>query len=198
LPYGRQDKQINNGSTFALSVFCHLLKTLQIDRIEIVDPHSRYAMESVPNAVAVYHAEKIYITKGACGADIFAYPDDGAKKKYSSILVGDFVYGEKKREQLSGDITEYKITGNVKDKSVLIESKGSWYYLSRLTAGNIEILHSRFLKVKLSKIMNAKFFCTNSNISNNHNKTSKRRGMSSRLLQKVLKRICNRKWVSLL
>lgn len=118
LPYARQDKFIANDATFALSSFAKLLNTMNFDRIVIQDPHSHRATDLIKCSAG--RSPDIYPALRACMADILCYPDKGAKEKYSRVFPEDFIYGEKVRDQLTGQIMDYSLFGDAKDKKVLI------------------------------------------------------------------------------
>lgn len=120
LPYARQDKDVSNASTFALTTFAALLNSLKFDNIQITDPHSNRAIELINNSSAYYPGTQVSkvleITKG----DIVCYPDKGACDKYISMYQHHFMYGEKQRNQLTGYIENYELIGDPSNKSVLI------------------------------------------------------------------------------
>lgn len=123
LPYGRQDKWIDNKATFALHTFAALLNTLHFERIFIMDPHSPVALESINNAAAVYPHGPLGRALYATNSELVCYPDKGAVSKYVSIyssLVQPHIYGEKVRDQETGYITNYKLVGDCEDKIVMI------------------------------------------------------------------------------
>ena len=127
LPYGRQDKEVSNSATFALRTFASLLNTLGFEEIIIVDPHSEIAIDLIVHSRAQYPKESIHkiIDMGLC--TLACYPDKGARTKYTRVyadIIGScHVYGEKVRDQLTGNITNYElITGqyNVVGEKILI------------------------------------------------------------------------------
>jgi ribose-phosphate pyrophosphokinase len=121
LPYGRQDKNITNETTFALTVFAHLLNTLQFEEIIIHDPHSEVALKLIYNSRAVYPTETVLHLFDTYEHNILCYPDKGALSKYKDIYKCSYMYGEKVRDQLTGNITSYEIKGqSVKGMKVLI------------------------------------------------------------------------------
>lgn len=120
LPYGRQDKCIHNNSTFALHVFADLLNSLDFHNIEIIDPHSQVALDHIANSFATYPTGEVYSTIKEVEADILCYPDKGARTKYSKIYDFPSMYGEKVRDQSTGQITNYYIVGDPAGKNVLI------------------------------------------------------------------------------
>lgn len=126
LPYGRQDKEVSNEATFALRTFAKLLNTLDFASVIVMDPHSTIAIDLIKNSRAEYPFHQIYelIHSGYC--DIACYPDKGARTKYTEVysqMIGDrHVYGEKVRDQLTGNILKYDLIGGdrVKGQKVLI------------------------------------------------------------------------------
>lgn len=124
LPYGRQDKNVANDTTFALHAFAELLNTLDFEEIIIVDPHSEIAIERIHNSRAQYPKEQLQIVILATTTTLACYPDKGAVSKYTKVYeqeIGSaFIYGDKVRDQLTGNITNYKLNGNPAGRSVLI------------------------------------------------------------------------------
>lgn len=127
LPYGRQDKEISNDATFALRTFNKYLNFMDWEEIVIVDPHSDVTQNYVRFVRAVYPVEQVMQVAFELKADLFCYPDAGAVKKYTGdgnvqkeIYDYPCTYGEKVRDQSTGNILSYKLTGNVKGKRVLI------------------------------------------------------------------------------
>lgn len=124
LPYGRQDKEITNETTFALRAFALLLNHLKFNRVTILDPHSELALKYIYNSVAVYPKDALKEAILNTTTTLACYPDKGAVSKYKDIYeqeIGNaFIYGEKVRDQLTGNITHYEVIGDCKGMSVLI------------------------------------------------------------------------------
>lgn len=121
LPYGRQDKRVANDATFALRTFAHQLNLMKFRRIEIMDPHSEIALNCIYNSVASYPFGALKDALKLTSADIVCYPDKGALTKYSKVYSAlTHIYGEKVRDQLTGNITSYELIGDPAGKSVLI------------------------------------------------------------------------------
>jgi ribose-phosphate pyrophosphokinase len=121
LPYARQDKHINNESTFAFRTFYGLIETLDFQRITCMDPHSDVAtncgiIARFPDVESVFHNGEYHRV---------AYPDDGAYNKYDQIYDLPYIKGKKVRDQSTGYITSYQIEHgepniDLKDKKILI------------------------------------------------------------------------------
>lgn len=126
LPYGRQDKDVSNEATFGLLTFAKLINSLNFDKVTIHDPHSSVALDLINNSSAVYPRNQIQELIHSGCIDIACYPDKGARIKYSGVyadLIGNaHVYGEKVRDQLTGNITKYELVGGerVRGKKVMI------------------------------------------------------------------------------
>lgn len=122
LPYGRQDKAVRNDKTFALSVFANLLNSLNFRKVWILDPHSVVALNLINNSEARYPAFTLYKTLEELQIDLICYPDEGARRKYRDVYAsfGKFIYGEKVRDQLSGEITHYELHGDPNGQKVLM------------------------------------------------------------------------------
>ena len=123
LPYGRQDKNIDNNSTFALGTFTFLLNSLNFLDITCLDPHSDVAQGLINHFRPIYPAKLVEQIAQLQEGTIFCYPDAGALKKYSEVYAMSYrphIYGEKVRDQLTGNILSYKLVGDPSGKNVLI------------------------------------------------------------------------------
>lgn len=124
LPYARQDKDISNESAFALHSFANIINSMGFDRIEFLDVHSNKALQLIKNSVNLTPEMCILDTLGCTNSDTIAYPDAGAKSRYSIykniFKVNNFVTGTKNRNPLTGLIDGYFLEGNVKGKNVLM------------------------------------------------------------------------------
>lgn len=124
LPYGRQDKEISNESTFALRTFASFLNILNFDRVIIHDPHSEIALKLIKNSEAVYPVKLVETSAQLLAGEIvLCYPDKGAVTKYTKVyesLYRPHIYGEKVRDQSTGNILSYQVVGECLGKNVLI------------------------------------------------------------------------------
>jgi len=128
LPYARQDKPIANDSCFALKTFFKLFNTFTfVNHLIIHDPHNWDAVRPSCSAEAIYPVKKVEEVAQEMDKNgaftIFCYPDKGALTKYSKVYSTCFrphIYGEKVRDQLSGNILSYKVIGDCAGKNVLI------------------------------------------------------------------------------
>lgn len=121
LPYGRQDKEVSNTTTFGLHSFARLLNSLGFDEVRCRDPHSWIAGKLIKNFRPYYPVEELNKTLRAVDSNLICYPDEGASSKYLSIYEWSAIQGRKERDQLTGQITKYELDDeDVKDKRVLI------------------------------------------------------------------------------
>lgn len=121
LPYGRQDKEISNKSTFALSTFKDVLYNVGICRIETFDAHSKsdmvYDLLDGPTVVDFHKA-----ILGKNNYDVICFPDKGASLRYDTYGL-ESVYCEKSRNPQTGEILGLNLISNRVDlanKRVLI------------------------------------------------------------------------------
>lgn len=120
MPYGRQDKNVSNNVTFALHTFWKVIRDFNFHKIVVYDPHNFDAMRPHCQFKAIYPIEEVERTVELVKADMLCYPDGGAVTKYSKIYDFKYACGEKVRDQLTGNITSYKLYGNVLGKNILI------------------------------------------------------------------------------
>lgn len=188
LPYGRQDKEVSNSTTFALRTFANLLNSLDFDHIAINDPHSEIALTLINNSYAYYPTKNIENIIKLTESDIVCYPDKGALTKYSQVYDFPNIYGEKLRDQITGNITNYKLVGNPKDCKILIvddicDGGMTFILLSKqlMEAGakevNLFVSHGIFSKgIKILKEAGIKrVFTTDGEVDETHNGFTYRR-----------------------
>jgi ribose-phosphate pyrophosphokinase len=120
LPYARQDKQVSDITTFALSTFARILNQMEWDVVSVIDPHSN--VDKLINKVFSISVEgKIEELLNKLEA-VPCFPDSGAYLRYPNTgksAIGYPLIGHKIRDQLTGEITEYVIRGTV-NKTVLL------------------------------------------------------------------------------
>ncbi|RRZ89771.1 ribose-phosphate diphosphokinase [Erwinia sp. 198] len=129
LPYARQDRNMQEGDSFALKVFAGFLNQLGFDRIRVLDPHSDVAgavvnnMVAIPQHLCLRHSanlmEKLH------GGMMLMAPDAGALKKIHAVAqqVAAREYGilGKHRDLSSGALSGFSLLqGDVAGKDVLI------------------------------------------------------------------------------
>jgi ribose-phosphate pyrophosphokinase len=120
LPYARQDKPISNESTFALHVFSKIINQINFDSIFCYDPHSDIAKKLINNLFCIDVGSHVYRFFTENNYDVVLYPDLGAKTRYSELYGLPYIYADKKRDQLTGNIEGLDVIGDCDGKTVLI------------------------------------------------------------------------------
>lgn len=120
LPYGRQDKRIDNNSTFALHAFAKLINALEFNEVQVLDAHNNLRageiLALVDRSARKYIEHAVYKSR----ANLLLFPDAGAKDRYEAYDVLPSVYAEKKRNQSTGVIEGMNLIGSVKGKRVIL------------------------------------------------------------------------------
>ena len=103
LPYGRQDKDVSNTSTFGLHAFAELLNTLRFRRVVILDPHS-FKYQMIYNSETYYPTDKVEDLHRDLKIDMVVYGDTGAQHKYTNLYKFPSVSARKRRNESDGNI----------------------------------------------------------------------------------------------
>ena len=115
VPNARMDRTKSVNEVFTLKHFCKLINDLEFDKVVVWDPHSNVCTALLDNVYVVNcmslvsecidEIEEEHLKKGYDFNEIiYYYPDAGAAKKYSEIINGKYIYGEKKRDWKTGQI----------------------------------------------------------------------------------------------
>lgn len=154
LPNARMDKVCNPNEGLMLKHLVMSLDNLGFEQIELLDPHSPAYKQWAKNTLWLENDELLQsiidyvITE--CMIDVvndeitmkdvtLVFPDKGAKQRYSELLdIGDknIVYGEKVRNQETGEILSFDLVGNVENEKVLIiddicSKGGTFFYTAK-------------------------------------------------------------------
>jgi ribose-phosphate pyrophosphokinase len=126
LPYGRQDKDVNNESCFGLHTFIKILSGF-FRKIQTVDAHSHefhgICGENYLDYDDVFPTDHIRFAVSDSDSDIACYPDKGAMQRYGHGVCLPSVSCRKVRDQGSGAIISIELDTNglsVVDKNVII------------------------------------------------------------------------------
>ena len=203
IPNARQDRVKNNEDTFTLKYFCEIINSLEFRSVMVLDAHSNVSLAlldrvfSLPidNYIRKTLTNIVYQEAGGCMQEdrdeayknlITFFPDEGAMKRYSSMLQFPYAFGIKDRDWKSGEIKGLKLINSeiVSGKNILIIddicSKGGTFYhsakaLKEAGAANIylytthcenTIFEGELLKSDLVK----KIYTTNSIFTKEHEK----------------------------
>lgn len=143
IPNARQDRVKSSNDVFTLKYFAEFINELALNTVTVLDPHSSVS-EALFDNLVIETPEK-YIDKTI--AKIYEktnneplmafYPDEGAMKRYVSMLSMPYAFGIKKREWESGKIIGLDVAGeldNIIGKNIIIvddiSSRGGTFYHS--------------------------------------------------------------------
>jgi ribose-phosphate pyrophosphokinase len=110
LPYGRQDKEVSNETTFALSVFLNVLNNSRLfARVATVDAHNT-SIEGLINISANNYLEGVIkLTE----PDVICFPDKGATTRGYSTDGRPSIHLDKVRNQSTGEIEGLEYNGEM-------------------------------------------------------------------------------------
>jgi len=111
LPYGRQDKPVNNNGTFAQRTFTSIINSLNFDRVISFDVHGVSTIKNMHRLSANTVVKKVFEDNNY---DVYCYPDAGACERY---LHEPSINGVKHRDPKTGKIEDYQLVTEYKDKS---------------------------------------------------------------------------------
>jgi ribose-phosphate pyrophosphokinase len=109
LPYGRQDKEVTNESTFALVSFLNALDSCICVDYATLDAHSSLSNNHAPWIESFSSARYIRRAIENSGANVIVYPDKGALARYGKAIprrpsITEYVVLDKVRDQSTGQI----------------------------------------------------------------------------------------------
>lgn len=154
IPNARLDRTKSVGEVFTLKYFARIINNLEFDSVQVLDPHSNVSCALLDRVVVRqptdYIRRSLRCVEGETGeAPLLFYPDEGAMKRYSSLITAPYSFGIKKRDWETGKITSFEIHGaDPAGKNILmvddICSKGCTFYhsavaLKKAGAANIYI-----------------------------------------------------------
>ena len=116
-PYARQDKEVDNDTTFALYTFLDLLRTLNLYSIKSVDVHFDFPGEIMP----CENMRPKWVDFLSGSYDTIIFPDAGAARRYSWIKHPNLMTCKKVRDQETGGITHYETIGNPTGTALVID-----------------------------------------------------------------------------
>lgn len=151
IPNARMDRTKNRKECFTLKYFCEMINAMNFDSVYVFDPHSNVSSALINNLIKIDPAISINRAlkhvemecKELKSEDIVIYfPDEGAYKRYSELfsetngrcvlweyMNNAFIYGKKKREWQTGQITGLSIihssgcplpVNSLNDKTILM------------------------------------------------------------------------------
>jgi ribose-phosphate pyrophosphokinase len=183
LPYARQDKVVAPDTTFALHTFAKILNGFYPNVVTVFDGHSSEARHLIQGYHSIsprnFHAE----VNQKFRPDFVFYPDKGAAARYTREINEIVMFGEKVRNQRTGEIERYEVCNSqhfemVNKRALIVDDicdGGATFIeaaraLKRLGVGEIGLCVSHGLFSKgLDELKAAgisQFFTTNSLLKN--------------------------------
>lgn len=120
LPYGRQDKEVSNGTTFGLKTFGEMLQLFRVNLVVTFDAHNASVLRQYVPVFNEPADQAIKWAWSACGMDAMCFPDAGAQGRYGG-LCSNSICLEKVRNQSTGEIEGLRIaSGSLNDESSVL------------------------------------------------------------------------------
>lgn len=127
IPNARMDRVKEQDEVFTLKWFAEFINTLRFQTVKVLDPHSNVAAALIDRVCMIdvmdYIKPVLKELNNKMKLDLlFCYPDEGAAKRYSDKLSGDYVFGIKHRDWSTGRIEKLEIAGadKVSGRNILI------------------------------------------------------------------------------
>lgn len=125
IPHARNDRVKNPEDVFTLKYFCEVINSLNFTQVYVRDAHSNVALALLNNVInqTLDIRNNVFKIIDKISEDfILFYPDEGAMKRYSSLLKLPYTFGIKNREWETGKIKNLILMNEemVKDKNILI------------------------------------------------------------------------------
>lgn len=142
-PHARMDRVKKADEIFTLKYFCEFINSLNFTEVHVLDIHSSVAEALIDRIKPMMPTNYIQMAIDAMSVPapelVLFYPDEGAGKRYSSLMpTYDSSFGIKNRNWRTGEITGYSVVNPelVKNKSVLIiddicSKGGTFYYAAK-------------------------------------------------------------------
>jgi ribose-phosphate pyrophosphokinase len=149
LPYARQDKGVNNATTFNLRAFARLINPLEFDQVTAVDVHNpKETTRLIQNFKNIelrdWHLQVMNIVRPTC----VVFPDIGAFERYEYLKPESRFVFHKTRDPLTGEITGHdysykdcmRIGVSGKDPSIFISRDDRFLIIDDLCDGGATFL----------------------------------------------------------
>jgi len=114
LPYGRQDKNVSNDSTFNLEVFANLINALEFNAVVTLDAHNPEATKKlIKNFADMTPSEVHKKIISQLEPTFIVFPDKGAMERYGTGLSQiHTIFCDKVRDQATGQILGITVNMN--------------------------------------------------------------------------------------
>lgn len=127
IPNARMDRVKACDEVFTLKWFSEFINSLHFDFVKVLDPHSNVSTALIDRVEVVPAAGIAQIVLDDLNSEeqldvLLCYPDEGAAKRYSSEISGDYVFCIKHRDWRAGKIERLELTtpDKVNGRNVLI------------------------------------------------------------------------------
>ena len=151
MPYARQDKEVNNNSTFSLHTFASFLNGLHFDLVTANDVHNEYKTKQlIDNFHNITIRQVIENMKERVHLDVVCFPDYGAETRYSKFFTCKTVVVNKIRNQQTGMISNTSIKDN--SEEIIKNSENILIWDDLCDGGRTFIEVTKILKEINSKI----------------------------------------------
>lgn len=124
IPNARQDRVKAAEDVFTLKYFAELINSLHFDKVRVLDAHSNVSLalldrveQNSPKPFIEEAIKRVEMEEGR--EPVLFYPDEGAGKRYGTMIWKPYCFGIKKRDWETGEIQGLDVAGDV---SMLQES----------------------------------------------------------------------------
>ncbi len=118
IPNARMDRVKDSEDVFTLKYFAEILNFLGFKKVTVLDPHSNVSQALIEN-LDIIQPKKIIekviskIVSAEGKTPFMFYPDEGAGKRYSGMIILPYAFGIKKRDWKTGNILGFDVAGSV-------------------------------------------------------------------------------------
>ena len=121
LPYARQDRVCNEGEAFSSKVVAQLINSLNLEMVYVDVPHSDVMVDLIKNCESYPFYIDLHSVEWPLGISVMC-ADEGMFKRNKIILPlsGELLCASKKRDTLTGEITETSFSADVTNRNILV------------------------------------------------------------------------------
>lgn len=117
IPNARQDRVKGKEDVFTLKYFADMINSLHFEKVQVLDAHSYVSLALLDRveqrSPKPFIEEAVRRVEDAEGREpVLFYPDEGACKRYGSMLSKPYCFGIKKRDWETGEIRGLDVMGD--------------------------------------------------------------------------------------
>ena len=123
IPHARMDRVKKKSDVFTLKYFAEVINDLNFSCVYVLDPHSHVSDALIDRIGYINVSEFIKVALEKSNPDLLFYPDEGAMKRYSSMIQMPYAFGIKRRNWETGKIEGLDVAGDIDaiaNKNILI------------------------------------------------------------------------------